>query len=222
VPELKMPPVNQLKGRPLGRIFIKMGLLQRTQVHEALTIQKERKGPIGEILVELGHVTKEDLQRALAAQIGMETVDLSKIDVSREVINLIPAQMANTYNVVPIDYKAEENLLIVALDSPDNFQATDDLKTLMGFNVRPVIATSESIAKALSVYYPEDGTGSVSDLISEIGEDDDLSQFEGRGQSIDLDELKDLVEANPVKKLLNLVLLQAIRDKASDIHFEPL
>ena len=221
MPDGSMPPINQLKGRPLGRIFIKMGRLQRNQVHEALAIQKERKGPIGEILVELGHVTKDDLQLALAAQIGMESVDLGRIDVAKDVVDLIPAQMANTYNIIPIEYKAEENLLVVALDSPDNFQATDDLKTLMGFNVRPVIAASEAIAKAMSRYYPEDATGSVSDLISEMGDDDDLSQFAGRGQSIDLDELKELVDANPVKKLLNLVLLQAIRDKASDIHFEP-
>ena len=146
-----MPPINQLQGRPLGRIFIKMGRLQRSQVHEAIEIQKERKGPIGEILVELGHVTKDDLQLALAAQIGMESIDLSKFDVPKDVVDLIPAQMANTYKVIPIEYKAEENLLVVALDSPDNFQATDDLKTLMGFNVRPVIAASEAIAKATAL-----------------------------------------------------------------------
>jgi len=218
---LKMPPVSQLRGRHLGRVLIKMGKLTRSQVHDALEIQKQKGGPIGQILVELGYITEDELHLALAAQVGMEPIDLRELDIPPEVIALVPAQMANTYGVVPVAYEPESNLLTVALASPDNFQATDDLKTLMGFNVKPCITTQEQLNAALSRYYPEDSAESINDIIAEISADETLSQYEGRGESIDLDEIREMAESNPVKKLLNLVLLQAIKDKASDIHFEP-
>ncbi len=220
-PTTKMPPIAQLRGRPLGRILIKMGKISRTQVGEALELQKKHAGPIGQILVQLGYITDDDVQLALAAQVGMEPVELGKFDIPQEIITLIPSQMANTYRVVPIDYEPSTKLLTVALDDPANFRATDDLKTLMGFAIKACIATPDDLASALGRYYPEEEVESISKLIEEISGDEDLAAFEGRGESIDLDDLKELAESNPVKKLLNLVLLQAIKDKASDIHFEP-
>ena len=219
--KLKMPPIEQLRGRQLGRILIKMGRIRRADVLEALEVQKQRGGPLGSTLVELGHITEEDLNLALAAQVGMESVELGTMEILDEVINLIPSQMANIYKVVPYDYDAERHRLSVALASPDNFQATDDLQTLMGFTVTAAICTGEDLQKALDRYYPEGEQESITKLIDAIQADETLIRFEGRGDSIDLDELKELAESNPVKKLLNLVLLQAIRDKASDIHFEP-
>jgi len=216
-----MPPIEQLRGRQLGRILIKMGVIRRAEVLEALEVQKQQGGPLGSILVMLGHITEEDLNLALGAQVGMEPVALSGMDVPPEVINLIPAQMANIYKIVPFDYNEDRHCLSVALASPDNFQATDDLQTLMGFNVTAAVCTAEELQKALDRYYPEDAQDSITGLIEEIQDDESLVRYEGRGDSIDLDELKELAEYNPVKKLLNLVLLQAIRDKASDIHFEP-
>ncbi|HOW72237.1 MAG TPA: ATPase, T2SS/T4P/T4SS family [Phycisphaerae bacterium] len=217
----RMPPIGQLKGRPLGRILIKMGKLSRTQVGEALELQKTKHGPIGQILVELGYVDDNDVRLALGAQAGMEPVDISKFDIPTEIISLVPSQVATTYRVVPLDYEASTKLLTIALDDPSNFQATDDLKTLMGFQVRACITTPDDMSAAQARYYPEDKAESITDLITEIAGDEDLSKFEGRNESIDLDELKELADSNPVKRLLNLVLLQAIRDKASDIHFEP-
>jgi len=217
----KIPPISQLKGRQLGRILIKMGKITRTQVQEALDIQKQKPAPIGQILVELGYVTEDLVRIALGAQVGMEVVDISKIEIPNEVIALLPAQMAQTYRVIPLDYEASTKLLSVALDDPSNFQATDDLKTLMGFMIKACITTPEDMAAALDRFYPEDQPESITDLMMELSGDEDLAKFEGRGESIDLDDLKELAESNPVKKLLNLVLLQAIRDKASDIHFEP-
>ncbi len=217
----KMPPIEQLRGRQLGRILIKMGRIRRAEVHEALEIQKQRRGPIGQILVELGHITEEDLNLALGAQVGMEYVDLNAIDIPKEVINLVPAQMANTYQVCPFDYDPARHRISLALASPDNFQATDDLKTLLGLEVKAAIATPDALRAAIARCYPEDAEDSIQDLIDEIASDETLAQYEGRGESIDLAELKEMIEANPVKKLLNLVLLQAIRDKSSDIHFEP-
>ena len=201
-----------------------MGVLTREKVHEALRIQKQRQGTvqIGRILLELGLIDDEQLRIALAAQRGMEYVNLSNIDIPPDVIEKVPAQTAKTYRIVPIEYTKAENELCVVLDNPDNFRAMDDLSTLMGFKVTAKITDNKMLEDALTKYYEgkEEKEG-INELIDEIQDDSFLAEFEGRNQSIDLDELKELSESNPVKKLLNLVLLQAIRDKASDIHFEP-
>ena len=219
--EKKLPPVEQLRGRTLGRILIKMGVLSRDKVHECLKIQSQRQGvQIGQIFLELGLVDEVQLHMALAAQRGMEYASIDGIDIPPDVVEKVPAQMAKTYHIVPIEYNKEKNELTVALDSPDNFRATDDLSTLMGFKVTAKITDRDMLESALTKYY-ETQDENINELIDEIQGDSFLAEFEGRNQSIDLDELKELSESNPVKKLLNLVLLQAIRDKASDIHFEP-
>jgi type IV pilus assembly protein PilB len=219
----KMPPIEQLRGRTLGRILIKMGILSRDKVHECLKIQGQRpqKVQIGQIFLELGLVDEGQLQMALAAQRGLGYLSLDGIDVPADVVEKVPAQMAKTYHIVPIEYNQKENELTVALDNPENFRATDDLSTLMGFKVTAKITDSDALEKALTKYYEVQQDNNINELIDEIQGDSFLAEFDGRNQSIDLDELKELSESNPVKKLLNLVLLQAIRDKASDIHFEP-
>jgi len=200
-----------------------MGVLDRDKVHECLKIQGQRGGgvQIGQIFIELGLVEEAQLQMALAAQRGMEYMNLDGIDIPSDVVEKVPAQMAKTYHIVPIEYNEKLNELIVALDNSENFRATDDLSTLMGFKVTAKITDSDALEKALAKYYETKQDENINELIDEIQGDSFLAEFEGRNQSIDLDELKELSESNPVKKLLNLVLLQAIRDKASDIHFEP-
>jgi len=229
-PSSKLPPVEQLRGRPVGRILIKMGALSRDKVHECLTIQKQKGGgaKIGEIMIEQGLIDQEQLQKALAAQRGMEYTNIAGMSIPPEVIEKVPAQMATGYRIVPIEFDDDANELVVALDDPENFRATDDLSTLMGFKVRAKVTDKDALEEALVSYYDtkvadseSSDDESINDLIDEIQGDNFLSEFDGRNQSIDLDDLKGLAESNPVRKLLNLVLLQAIRDKASDIHFEP-
>jgi len=219
----KMPPIEQLRGRTLGRILIKMGVIGREQAHECLKVQTQRQGKvkIGQILLELGLVDEDQLRMALAAQRGMEYVSIDNIVIPPDVIKRVPAQMANTYHIVPLEYSEQDNELTVVLDSPENFRASDDLSTLMGFKVKAKMTDVDSLEQALAKHYQETQDDDIDGLIDEIQGDSFLAEFEGRNQSIDLDELKELSESNPVKKLLNLVLLQAIRDKASDIHFEP-
>jgi type IV pilus assembly protein PilB len=217
----RLPPIEQLRGLKLGRILIKMGKLKRSQVHEALDIQKQKRGPIGKILVELGYITDQDLALALASQSGMGTVELGKVDIAAEAIATMTSQMVTTYRALPLELNKERNELSLALDNPDNFQATDDLKTLLGYNIKAFLCGPQELQAAIERYYPEGEQESISGLINELADDEDLAKFQGRGDSIDLADIKEMIESNPVKKLLNLVLLQAIKDKASDIHFEP-
>jgi type IV pilus assembly protein PilB len=215
-------PIEQLRGRTLGRILVKLGVLTREKVHQCLAVQKKKGDGIllGQVMLELGMVDQKQLQKALAAQRGMEYVDLAGSEIEHSVIEQIPAQMANAYRVVPLEYDDAAKSMVVAIDSPDNFKATDDLSILTGFKVKAKVAPVADIDEILKKYYSKEEE-SINDLIGSLEQDDFLAEFQGRDQSIDISELKELAESNPVKKLLNLVLLQAIRDKASDIHFEP-
>jgi type IV pilus assembly protein PilB len=218
--------VKELKGRALGRVLLKMGKVTRDQVTQAIDVQKQRGGPIGQILVDLGYVDDNTRNLALGFQAGMEYADLSSVEIAPDVIAQIPAQMANNYKVLPLECDQTGKRLVVALASADNFRAADDLRTLTGFEIVTRIADAEPLEAALAKYYgldtgPGGAMGSIGELINEIVGDEQLAQLENRGESIDLDTLKDAAEANPVKRLVNMVLMQAIKDRASDIHFEP-
>jgi type IV pilus assembly protein PilB len=220
-----MPPISELKDRPLGRVLIKMGRLTREQVHQGLTVQadQQKKGkrtPIGQILVDLGLITDKDRNLALAAQQGLEMYDLDGKEIAASIIEKVPAQMATSYKVIPVEWDDKTKTLKVALASAENFRAVDDLRTLVGSKVVPVIADPDAIQRMLQKYY-DVRKDSINDLLGELGKDDTLKALEGRGESIDLETLKEAADSTPVKRLLNTVLLQAIKEKASDIHFEP-
>jgi type IV pilus assembly protein PilB len=212
--------IDALRGRPLGRVLVKMGKLTREQVHEALERQKETGGPIGEIMIDMDMIDSQTRTLALAFQAGMEFVDLRNAEIPDHVISQIQPQVATSYRIVPLEYEPDTSRLTIAMGSPDNFRATDDLRTLMGFNVTAKIADPEALDETLSQYYdvqPE----SITDLINEVAGDANLQMLEDRGESIDLDTIREMAESNPVKRLVNMVLLEAIRNRASDIHFEP-
>jgi type IV pilus assembly protein PilB len=222
---MKMPPIDQLKDRPLGRVLIKMGRLTREQVHQALAVQADQKQkgsrtPIGQILVDLGMITEKDRNIALAAQKGLEMYDLEK-EIPADVIAKMNAQMATSLKAVPVEWDGKTNTLKIAIASPENFRAVDEMRMFLpGSKIVAVVADSDSINKILAKHYGAKQE-SVMDLMSEIASDDSIKALESRGESIDLETLKEMAESNPVKRLLNMVLLQAIKDKASDIHFEP-
>jgi len=210
----------ELKGLKLGRVLAKLGKVTRERVHEALAVQKTRKAPLGQLLVELGYLTPRDVHEALAAQAGMGFVSLAGKELAPEVREAIPAETAKMYQVVPIEYNTKSRKIKIAMKSPDNFRAVDDLRLLMGFNVEAVVADAGEVDALIKKYYSKAET--IRDVVTDLAADDKFKAL-GRGgaHSIDLDALKDASEDNKVIKLLNLVLLQAIKDKASDVHFEP-
>ncbi|HAI11224.1 MAG TPA: pilus assembly protein PilB, partial [Phycisphaerales bacterium] len=151
----------------------------------------------------------------------METLDLESRDFPEEIIHVLPAETAQAYQVFPINYEEETNTLTVALKSADNFRAIDDLRMLMGYNVKPVIADPRQVENLINRYYGE-SEESLSDLIGELAGDTKLEELgDNTDESIDLQVLLEAAEDNKVKRLLNLVLMQGIKDKASDIHLEP-
>jgi type IV pilus assembly protein PilB len=211
----------ELKGRKLGRVLTKMGKVSREQVHEALEIQKTRKVPIGQLLVELGYCTQKDIAAALAGQAGLSYLDLSGVgEIPESVRDQIPAENVQAYQVVPIDFNPTSKRLKIAMKSADNFRAVDDLRLLMGFNVEAVVADPDAIDALIKKYYAK--KESVVDVVSALATNAKFQGLAGKSdQSIDLDAVLEAASDNQVVKLINLVLLQAIKDRASDIHFEP-
>lgn len=210
---------SELKGRKLGRVLTKMGAVTREQVHEALAIQKTRRVPIGQLLVELGYCDQPTVDAALAGQAGMAYIDLTGVEISDEVRDAIPAENARAYQVVPLEYDPKGRKLKIAMKSPDNFRAVDDLRLLMSFDVQAVVASADLIDSMLTKYYSK--SESMMDVVSALASDNKFADIANRGASIDLDAVMEAAEDNQVIKLLNLVLLQAIKDRASDIHMEP-
>lgn len=215
-----IPPIDQLQGRPIGRVLTKMGKVTREQVGEALSFQKSKGGALGQILLNLGYIKEADLNIALAAQKGYEYVDLNGVSVQAEAIAAVPPQIATTNKVLPLTFDKATKKLTVALASAENFRALDDLRSLMGYNVTAKIGDAEIIDKLVGKHY-NTAADSMGEILGELQTDAALSELKNRGESVDLESLKDAADSNPVRKLINLVLLQAIKDKASDIHFEP-
>ena len=211
---------TELKGRRLGRVLTKLKKVTREQVQEALQLQKTRKEPLGQLLVGLGYITDTDVLEALAGQAGMRMVELKEDAIPNSAIEALPAETANTYQIIPLKFDSGTRQIVVAMKSPDNFRAVDDLRLLMGFKVEAVVAPSDQIDSVLKKRYGEQAP-SMAAVMAELGDSDTLAALEGRGDSIDLEELAQAAEDNKIVRLLNLVLLQAIKDKASDIHFEP-
>jgi len=219
-------PVSELKKRKLGRVLTKLGKLTREQVHEALEKQRalpsgERK-MLGEVLIEMGLVTERDVQQALAGQAGMDFMTLDDIEIDEETIDAVPPETAMAYHIVPVEYDKTRRKLKIAVKGAGNFRAVDDLRLLMGFKVDAVVAPPEQVEAKLKQHYAGKQT-SMAEAMSEFSEPGmgSLDRNAPAGASIDLEAVLEASEDNKVVKLLNLVLLQAIKDRASDIHLEP-
>jgi len=211
---------RDLKGRKIGRILTKQGKVTREQVNEALEFQKSKGGAIGRILMDLGYIKETELNIALAAQKGYELFNLDGINIPPAAIAAVPSQIAATNKILPISFDPATKKLTIVMASQENFQAIDTLQSMMGYKVTAKIGDPDQIEKLLQKHY-QATVDSLGDILGELNNDDTLKDLKGRGESIDLDSLKDAADSNPVRKLINLVLLQAIKDKASDIHFEP-
>ena len=209
------PPPGSARRKRLGEILVSMGKVKPAQVEEALKVQKAKGGAIGAVLVDLGSCDTSDVGAALAVQMGMRHVELDELEIPSEVIEKMNAMTARSYNVVPIEF--DLGRLTVAMADPNNFRAADELRTLLGYEIVTAVADPAAVVRALDKYYAH--AESVEQVIDEL---DTTAEWIAEHQdNIDLDDIRAMSESQPVKKLLNLVLLAAIRDKASDIHFEP-
>jgi type IV pilus assembly protein PilB len=206
--------------KPLGQLLKEMELVTEGQIQEALALQREKGGALGSILVELGYVSEEEMLLALGAQVGMEVVNLDEMKLERPTLEKVSPTMAKVYKIIPV--KFENNCLTVAMADPLNVSVLDDLRFMLNCDVQGAVSNEEAVTRAINHYYAGQ-TATVEDLLAQMSEDmgGDAEIVKEGAKAQDLQALADAANAAPVVKLLNLILLQAIKDQSSDIHFEP-
>jgi type IV pilus assembly protein PilB len=205
--------------RPIGQLLKEMGLITEYEIQEALAVQKEQGGNLGQILVDMDFVDQKDLLFALAVQAGMEFVDLDEVEIPEEIIELVDFTVAETYNVIPVSF--DGTTVSVAFSDPSNVSALDDLRFMLDSEVKGMVATPDAIERAFEKYYGDKKAASMESIVASMEGEEDVEYLEGRDQIPDLERLEKDAHSKPVVKLLNLILLQAIKDRAADIHLEP-
>ncbi|MTI48220.1 MAG: type II secretion system protein GspE [Firmicutes bacterium] len=202
--------VNNKKMR-LGDLLVSVGKISEEQLMEALKEQKSTGKKIGELLVEKGYVTELDIIQVLEFQLGIPHINLDKYYIDPEIPRLINENLARRSVLIPI--KKIEDTLTVAMADPLNIFAIDDVKISTGLQVEPVISTKENIVNAIDQYY---GKQSAEKAIEDFKKQYDMDNIE----DLDDDILNEINNA-PVVRLVNSIIKQAIKSKASDVHIEP-
>jgi type IV pilus assembly protein PilB len=205
----------------LGEILIKESLITADQLKQALDYQQAHGGRLGSCLMKLGLVSDDEITEVLSRQYGVPSINLKYYEVDPAVIKLIPQDTAVRYQIVPLSRVG--STLTIAMTDPTNVFAMDDIKFMTGFNVEPVVASESAIHEAISKFYGEvESVEELSKVMKDLGAEDggDL-ELASDEQEMDLAALEKAAEEAPIIKLVNLVLTDAVKRGASDIHIEP-
>ena len=205
----------------LGEILVKDSLISADQLKQALEYQKRNGGRLGTCLVKLGLVSDDDITAVLSRQYGVPSINLKFYEVDPTVIKLVPQETAIRYQIVPLSRVG--STLTIAMTDPTNVFAMDDIKFMTGFNVEPVVASETAIGEAISKFYGDAGSLEELDKVMKdlAGEDPDALELAGEESELDLEQLEKAAEEAPIIKLCNLILTDAVKKGASDIHIEP-
>ncbi len=199
----------------LGELLVRNNTISNQQLAKALEDQKASGGRLGESLIKLGFIKELDLVRFLSKQYGMPSVNLTEIAIHPEVIKIIPTDVAIKYQVIPVSLR--DTTLIVAMVDPSNIFAIDDIKFLTGYRIEALVASESSMKQALDMHY---GTTKGLDTLLE-GMETEGVEYIGEEETVNISNLKEASEDAPVIKLVNAILTDAIKKRASDIHVEP-
>jgi MSHA biogenesis protein MshE len=196
------------KSKQLGQILIELGYITAEQLETALEEHRKTPKSLGRVLIDLGMIKESDLVRALAEQVGLEFVDLGDFQVDPMVTALLPEALARRYRALPIGER--DGRLLVAMSDPANVYALDDIRTITGRDVLPVVSTANDVEAAIQKYSGMDsGVEAMASIVDAANDEDEES---------DLDVA---VEDAPIVKLVNAIMTQAVADRASDVHIEP-
>jgi type IV pilus assembly protein PilB len=205
----------------LGEILVKESLITSDQLRKAQDYQKQHGGRLGTSLMKLGFVSDDEISQVLSRQYGVPSINLKYYEVDANVIRLIPQETALRYQVVPLSRVGAT--LTIAMTDPTNVFAMDDIKFMTGFNVEPVVASETDINEAIGKFYGEASSVAelskvMKDLAAEEAEGLELAAEEAE---LDAAALEKAAEEAPIIKLVNLILTDAVKRGASDIHVEP-
>jgi type IV pilus assembly protein PilB len=203
----------------LVQILIDTKLLTPEQLDEALKIQKEKKGKLRDILVSQKYVNQNDLMAALSQRLGIPPISLRKVKINKDVVTLIPEELARRYIFIPVSKIG--NTLTIAMADPLNVFAIDDIKTLTKFAIQPIISTEDEIIAALDKYYQQGAAGKFDSLLKESEDNIIQNIISEKSDTQDTESLLKKMGEKPVVRLTNFILTEAVNRGASDILIEP-
>jgi len=208
-------------NKDIGELLIEGGFITRRQLDKSKEKVASTNEPLQKILVQMGYVSEKDITEVIGKQMGVEFVDLDKIELEPEMVRSIPEHLAQRYKVVPVAQK--DNRLTLAMVDPLNVIAIDDIRLITGFDIEPVIATEESILRTINRQFGVTDLAEVQETVKDISATDfgPVEVEEAAEEEIALDKLKEMVDEAPIVRVVNLIISQAINDQASDIHIEP-
>src|SRR2546425_9287718 len=210
----------------LGDLLVKEKVITQEQLTQATKVQKETNCRLGSALVKLGFLTDEDVTNFLSRQYGVPAINLSYFEIDPTVVKLIPFETAKRYQILPLSRVG--STLTIAMIDPTNVFAMDDIKFMTGFNIEPVVASETAIREAIDKYYGSTHAIELKKVMEDIAvidqklDGDDTSlELASEEEAIDLEGLEQAAEEAPIIKLVNLILSNALKRGASDIHIEP-
>jgi type IV pilus assembly protein PilB len=204
----------------LGEILVRDSVISQDQLKQALDYQKKEGGRLGTCLVKLGIVSDEDITAVLSRQYGVPSINLKFYEVDPTVIKLIPQETAVRYQIVPLSRVG--STLTIAMTDPTNVFAMDDIKFMTGFNVEPVVASETAIVEAIGKFYGAvESVQELDKVMKDLADEEAALELTQEEADMDLASLEKAAEEAPIIKLVNLILTDAVKRGASDIHVEP-
>jgi type IV pilus assembly protein PilB len=196
------------KSKQLGQILIELGYITAEQLDTALEEHRKTPKSLGRVLIDLGMIKEADLVRALAEQVGLEFVDLNEFPIDPTATVLLPEALSRRYRAIPIGER--DGRLLVAMSDPANVYALDDIRTITGREVQPVVATANDVEQAIQKFAGMDSqVEAMATIAAEAAEGESTA------------DLEEALEDAPIVKLVNAIMTQAVGDRASDVHLEP-
>jgi len=213
-----------METRTVADIVREVTSITDDQLRQALDVQKETREPLAQVLVNMGLISEKEKVRILGRQWGIPFVDLTEKQIDRDLLKLIPHHLLQRWKAVPIDRNGPR--LVVAMVNPLDVYAIDQMRLVAGMDIESVISAAEDVQSALgqSMSAREELAGALQDMGQEFGTDSseiEVEANEKEDEDVSIDQLREMVDDAPVIRLANLIIQQALRDKASDIHIQP-
>ncbi|MCK4261570.1 Flp pilus assembly complex ATPase component TadA [bacterium] len=208
--------IKSLK-KQLKDILIEGKLTTEEELNQALQVQKEEGGRLSQILIRLGYIDEKELAACLGKELNIPPINLEKFRIDPEIVKIVPEQVARHYQLIVLSRIGPT--LTVAMVDPLNIFAMDDIKALTNYKIEPVIGTEKDINEAINQCYGS-ATGGLEDILKDI-EEKEVEVIKVGGDEIDTGQILKAVDETPVVKAVNLILVEAVKEKASDILIEP-
>jgi len=205
--------------RRLGELLLAAGTITQEDLDRGLELQKSQKGRLGEVLIANGIITEDQLIEALQMQLGIEYVDLSKINIPTELASVVPKNIAKQYQVVPVRQKKDE--LYLAMADPLNFYAIEEVRKAVRKKIVPMVAHSAAVERAIQVLYGNEGAARAIEEMKREQAGSQNNDSAAQDSSFAANQIDDSVNNAPTIRLVNSIIERAITERASDIHLEP-